>query len=485
MNVKVKYVMLLICTVVLLSCGRREPVAISDNTSVTAEIDTGALAVVNSQPTNGVSKVKVYIENSYSMDGYIPAKVKTDFYNRVVQFLFNADRAFSPAIPTVSLLNNKAVNEDIFNAENISYLNTSFINSKYSLGKGSSSFHEEIQKVIDRHSETDVTVFIADFIHSPKGEGSLSFPELQNFVEGAFQDANKAGKNVNVKILKYSSNFHGIYYDINNTKVGGIEKRPYYMFVFANKENLEKFESDVQPRLTRDSNFEEEYTVVSDDAYDNVESSFLLNTLQKGDFNELVTDGNNVLGVKYRSGKAVGGYNIAVAINMNDIPVGSDYKSDISNYWIEGDIYSIEEIGEIKSGSIYFDDNKVDVHPSDKNRIANKSHVLVFTSASPVLKDFQFGLKKLLPDWIENSSIDDDRNIKGSSDEQKTLGFKYIVQGIFDAYAKVGGENLYFQKELQVQQDVKRNPLAVIILLVFAGIAVLIGLIIYKQKQRQ
>lgn len=59
-------------------------------------------------------------------------------------------------------------------------------------------------------------------------------------------------------------------------------------------------------------------------------------------------------------------------------------------------------------------------------------------------QDVRIRLKNALPQWVEQSSSDDDANIAAPEFARTTFGFKYIMKGIYESYSKNAEEGPYY-----------------------------------------
>jgi hypothetical protein len=58
-----------------------------------------------------------------------------------------------------------------------------------------------------------------------------------------------------------------------------------------------------------------------------------------------------------------------------------------------------------------------------------------------------------LPEWVEQTSTDDDRNTADEQFAKSTFGLKYLMQGIYDSYRRYSdGEPYYFELDLEINR---------------------------------
>ena len=119
------------------------------------------------------------------------------------------------------------------------------------------------------------------------------------------------------------------------------------------------------------------------------------------------------------------------------IPVLEEEKTNLNNYIIT-DNYIIEEIIPIE---------KAFLKPISKSIIGDSaSHIIKFyLKNDKAIKNLNVSFRNKVPEWIYDSSSTDDTKIDSDPKEQnKTFGFKYLVEGINDAYKQLINDSEFF-----------------------------------------
>lgn len=184
-------------------------------------------------------KLKVYLENSLSMDGYL--KEHTLFKTNLLNITFAAVRATEadttalfhyckslfPFTDCIGAFADKATDKK-FEDEDRKTTNT-----------------EKIMKdIIAGTKGNEVSLFFSDCVYSPpKTDSSVvnNLDLLRGAMQRAIGDKLKADPTFSVLLYRFTSTFDGKYWDINDHDVDLTGKeRPYFVWVFGRREHLSK-----------------------------------------------------------------------------------------------------------------------------------------------------------------------------------------------------------------------------------------------------
>jgi hypothetical protein len=94
------------------------------------------------------------------------------------------------------------------------------------------------------------------------------------------------------------------------------------------------------------------------------------------------------------------------------------------------------------------------VTPAERKHLGKATHIFVLESEGiKHAQEVEIKLMNRLPDWVDDSSSDDDTNVGGAGFANTTFGLKYLLQGIYDSYRKnAKGEPYYFEIELEFKR---------------------------------
>lgn len=482
---------ILIFLIAIFSCERRSTEDSSSlinnkEKNIVSEVDTLNVVPKTNDDKNHIGKVKFYLENTLSMYGYLPEKKITGFRDVVNELIISSKTNYNANNVDFFLINNTTT-KSVSVKNNLDGIDAKSLKRLYSKGTGSSDFDELFKKILLDWKEDELIVFIADFIYSPKStdvESGLN--RLRQNIASAFQNI-PSSETLATNILHLESGFEGIYYDIKNAKYNNIDKRPYYVFIIGNEDNVDKYTKEISLKLER-YNLKNNYQIIPSEIQIS-EFSALPFTLNKGQFAINSSKGKTVtIENALNQGSSV---ELAVSINLNDIPISEDYLLDLENYTLNTNKIEIVDVGKIEGNQIQLKDGTLkNINPGDISRTENSTHVLLLSLPNTYNGNIEITLDKNSPKWIENVSVkdgEDDRDIETNVLKQsQTFGFKHIVEGISEAQKTSGENNQYFQITLKVNQEKASSGLGTIVSwFIVLLILFMIGMIIYKNKQRK
>jgi len=240
--------------------------------------------------------------------------------------------------------------------------------------------------------------------------------------------------------------YNGLYYPYNSPSKGVAYngKRPYYIVIVGNNENIARLTQDENYEafalLSRLRGYENMYLFETDDVYEPYYSLLLSHPQIRGRFQPERGQGTQVTKLEgLKQDRNSGDIRLVLAVDLSKMLIADEYLTDVNNYVVDADdAVTIKEIRPI---------TKSDVTPAERKYIQSATHLFVL-SANELKHDQEVEIKLLnrLPQWIEASSNDNDTKVDGST----TFGLKYLLQGIYNSYRKNSdGEPYYFEMELK------------------------------------
>lgn len=434
---------LCICFIAFSSCnGRGGDHDNKPNNPIPPPVKNGA-----SIPDNAT--VKIYFENTLSMDGYINGN--TGFKNVFRDLLVAVENEGDIDFNTEFYLINDKLTQTDFGVEKTKISEELTPQSTAGKGnKGSSDFEEILDKILENQNGDAISIIMADFIYSPKGESNVpsALNKLKTYTKDAFLKAGK-DEDLDTRIYRFRSDFHGIYYDYNNRKIAKIEERPFYYIVIGPKNLMTLFNSEIASQLKDNSDFENEALFTAANF-----NSIPIKVITSGNNGRIKTRGGDLEVISYpRSGNL----EFIALVDLEKLPVSQSYILDGENYKLSNPEFGINEVGAVKGKNIKFSKSGVvKMDPSTLVDIKGEkyTHAIKFSADGLVSENLNFSLQKRIPNWVEKANSDDDRDIKSDSLEQtKTFSFGHLVSGISEAYEQQGGSNKYFNITIPVTQN--------------------------------
>jgi hypothetical protein len=396
--------------------------------------------------------VNVYIENSGSMDGYV--KGVTEFENAVYNYLSNIMISGVSDSLNLFYINSIIIKYGSDIEDFIQKLEPTTFKQRGG-NRGTSDIANVLGTVLNETGKNQISILVTDGIFSPgRGEDAEQYLVNQQIgIKRRF--AEYLGKNKNAAVIVYqlSSNFNGTYYNKVDAKIQINKQRPYYICVIGNQDILNDFNKHIELKADKIEGFENKYTLLSEKSKD-LYFSVLQSTLNKGRFkpnrdkltnsNERISNEKYIHGIKDIDLQGSGGgcsrkqeenLQFAVAVDFSNVQAENDYLTNPANYTVTSKNFIITQVLPIDS---------VKVSAGDKNRISSSkpTHIIVLQAKTKLVNDVSFVLSKQMPQWIAESSTEDDTSQDKTAG--KTFGLNYWVTGISEAYQTIYPDNKYF-----------------------------------------
>lgn len=357
-----------------------------------------------------IAKAIFFLENSESMFGYVNGVF--DYFSAVSKlstkkefildstdreyFFVNGDKLKLNRIANDSKLFSKKINKNDFNIGDI----------------GNSNLNSMLQLSMKRAANDTISILVSDGLFDVGGDDPLGdiIKNVRNTYENFLKRLNKG--DLQTIILKMSSQFDGDYFPVSGGKIKLKQRRPYYIWIFGKNELLNKyfpntyFESldgfQNSARFIKTKELDVKYEITSHDMIGSFKTK---------------SSGDNTL---YDIEKYNNELQFTLAVNLSGIPFSDTYLTETKNYSINGNgNYNILKIEKANNVKLY----GLNMKPT---------HILYLKTLKNPYGELKVSLKNSIPKWIENTHIESEDNIE--EDEQHTFGFKYLTDGIFDAY---------------------------------------------------
>ena len=355
----------------------------------------------------------VLLENSGSMDGYVRGvtSFEDDIYQLLVDLEYSAD--------TLSLF--------YINSQPILYPSgiESFINQlepaefqQRGGNRSNSDLNQIFRELLRRTSDRQAGLLISDFILSlEKGNTQDLLNNQRISVYSTFRRRLEAVPFATYVVKMYSE-FTGNYYTKDDRPVylPGI-RRPYYLWFTGPTAAIRSLPATL--KVDQLPGYVDSYTLLpapKDSASTPPFYTVLNNTYKQGSFRtDRAAAGQEPSGQRYvrgienarasQRGETSGTFGFSVAVDMSGVAAGGNYLSDPDSYQVQG--YRLDTVMVVGQTN--------ELHPRDQAMAQGTTHVLVFSATGTNYADLRVILKKQPPTWVQQTSTDDDSNMKNDT----------------------------------------------------------------------
>jgi hypothetical protein len=391
------------------------------------------LVIEKSTCSKTLPTLKVYIENSDSMDGYI----------------FNGND-FKDSITNLIVRLKSQSSKTEFN-----YINSGIIPVKQSLEgfikdlspSGTSSYYRNksntfgsdlnslFKKIVNSLGRDEVSVFITDGIYSVQESSNIQNELLssQNFTMNTFIEA-ISEKNISTVVLQYESMFEGSYYDMRHAPHYIKSKKPFYVFIIGNKDVLDSLWMDKSTEIKKNHKLKN-YSFFQN-IKTNTVNSMVLSNYKKTGSRKIIDRYRGI--IKNISLNTENLFQISLIADLTPYKGNDKLLDDTSNYKIPK--YCSLEIEN-------FDFSNLDSNDRVflQKFTGTPSHIFTLLCNKNILAEekLYISLIKQRSSWIKDLNQDSDIS-PFNWVEFKTFGLENLISGISDAYKELSmGESLF------------------------------------------
>lgn len=418
------YLLFLAGALLLAACGGQAPC-------------DGSCARLNPAPEETsvpCKKLKVYLENSLSMDGYL--KGHTLFKTNLQNITFAAERA-TEADTTELFYRNSLVHP--FKGNIKDFMKNATNTDMFPKGSlGTTNIEEMMKSVIADTKAGEVSVFFSDCVYSPSETDETAVNSLA-LLRGAMQrtigDKLKTDPTFSVLLYRFTSTFVGNYFDINDDSVFLTRKeRPYFVWVFGRREHLAKIY-----RAMAEEYGEEKGSKAPLQCYAAFATVPVKAEIGTGDAYERCDSSRwHIAAVENR--EQLG---FSLSLNLASLPVSPDMLLDTASYDIKGPLNP--RLTRIKATQTAAGRKQAFSHRfsvtlgkhDGGNKIPEASRLTLTLRRPP------------LPGWIEKYNDPTGKDIRSGypvKRTDRTFGLLPLVEGVQGAY----GETPYVNIQLQI-----------------------------------
>ncbi|MBZ9787604.1 hypothetical protein LB456_09065 [Psychroflexus sp. CAK57W] len=385
----------------------------------------------NANQNDKIAKAVFFIENSASMFGYVNGfteyvDVISDLSEKQRFALENTDREF--------FFVNGGKEIQINNIGNDPILLKDQLNPKgFDIGDVSkSNLNSMLQLAMGKAKKDTISILISDGLYdigkteaplnalSTKGKETRS-RFIERLSEGDLQTI----------ILKMNSRFKGNYYPVT----GGIKQlsqnRPYYIWIFGRTKLLNEYFPNTYNKSL--SGFQDSARFLK---IEELEVPYEISTHEKrGAFKTDIKNKNILTDIE--KDRNTNDFQFSIAVDFSDIPFSESYLTSTQNYSTSNSNYEIAKVSKVNNLKLY----GLKIEPT---------HLVFLKSDKNPFGALKVSLQNNIPNWIEETAIDNEDNIKG--DTKHTFGFKFLTDGIFEAYEYINNEESVVSFNVQLNK---------------------------------
>lgn len=369
--------------------------------------------------------IKVYVENSGSMDGYV--KGVTDFENAVYSYLSDLqhadlgqkDSASNKNRLELNYINSKVLAHKSDVEEFIRKLEPATFKMRGG-NRNTSDMSDILDAILNRmKSPNDVSIFISDCIFSP---GKRYKPQdnadeyllaQQIGIRNNLTEHLMNNPDLSVVVMRLTSQFDGNYYNKFDDSTYIKDNRPFYICLFGHKKQLKKIMNTVDIDRIVGSGVQNIFMLSKFDT----EFDYAI-ARQKGYCIDMENPKTTITDteVDRKGGKTH--FQVAINIDFSKCLLDDNYLMNDANYMVSNKAYSLE-VSKIHTPTSTY------------------THVLKLNLNQSIISkgSIKITLLNELPKWIKQYTDEDGLDINAPGAMEKTYGFKYLMQGIYDAYS--------------------------------------------------
>lgn len=376
--------------------------------------------------------IKVFVENSGSMDGYV--KGATDFENAVYSYLSDLQLA------------DLGVKKDSISSKNsmeLYYINSkvlpfapdvkAFINAleptvfrQRGGNRGTSDMSEIIDTILAQTEDNDVSVFVSDCIFSPGNQYRVRdnadeyIVAQQIGIKSHIVEKLTENPDFSIVVMRLTSEFNGIYYNKFDERQQINNERPFYMWLMGDRAYLKTILDEVALTQIKGKGVQNLFMIskpVSAMPY-----NISLPQPGNGKYEIAKSEPNAITNAKTDGKGGNSRFQVGISVDFSNILLPDEYLMNPDNYVVSNKAYGVEI-------TKYSGPNQ-----------GRYTHTIKLNLLQPVLSKgtVKISLKNTLPQWINDYTDESGLDIHSVGAMEKTYGLKCLLGGVYDAYASDG-----------------------------------------------
>lgn len=321
--------------------------------------------------------------------------------------------------------------------------NNIFVSTKGIGDPSYTDFRKIFDTILHKTQGYEVSILITDLIYSTKDMATTNPQKIFADAQGMIASVFKGVQQKSVVVAQMQGSYNGMYYPYNSPAQGKSYDgtRPYYIIVVGDNGAID--------RLTHDADYQRFMSFSSKRGFRHVAiftagdvfhpyCSFLLSGSDNmGRYAAERGQGEQIKSITdIEPDRETGLVQMTLAVDLKGIPVDNDVLTNPANYEVESDcgvkLVKIRPLAD------------ADKSPQNKRHIGSANYLMVLQAERiPGKQAVKVRLKNQMPAWVAASNSDDDTQMGSQQFATTTFGLKYLLQGIYDAYEKVGSPYLF------------------------------------------
>ena len=376
--------------------------------------------------------IKVFVENSGSMDGYV--KGATDFENAVYSYLSDLQLA-DLGVKNDSISSKNSMELYYINSKVLPFAPDvkAFINAleptvfrQRGGNRGTSDMSEIIDTILAQTEDNDVSVFVSDCIFSPGNQYRVCDNADEYIVAQQIgiksHIVEKLAKNpdFSIVVMRLTSQFNGIYYNKFDERQQINNERPFYMWLMGDRAYLKTILDEVALTQIKGKGVQNLFMISK--PVSAVPYNISLPQPGNGKYEIAKSEQNAITNAKTDGKGGNSRFQVGISVDFSNILLPDEYLMNPDNYVVSNKAYGVEI-------TKYSGPNQ-----------GRYTHTIKLNLLQPVLSKgtVKISLKNTLPQWINDYTDESGLDIHSVGAMEKTYGLKYLLGGVYDAYASDG-----------------------------------------------
>lgn len=384
----------------------------------------------------GKPVVRIYMENSGSMDGFVT--LNSQFKNALGHLLAKADGYYD---------NTKLffVNDQVYDAPICQDLNNFVLRLNTASMKvghtGNTDLNKIFKLLLDRTHGDTVSVLVSDCVYDVDNVGNLlsgaSSATTGTFMK-AIRRAQDEKREFGVILLQMESMFQGTHYE-GNTGMPYYGKRPYYIIFMGDKDRLADMNAHLELENTPTGmpGLKHKYMLSSEKTWDldNQTARVFTSGFTNARRIQPEHDGLNIH--NFTTDQEQGSLKFAVGLGVEQLFADREYVLDSANYEVLPAQYHLLDIND-----------KAKFTECDFFR--RPICVQIGTGNDSYAPEITLILKNSIPKWVSECSYN--KHLMGYPAPNKSYALYEMVEGIYGAFhnAKGGNDKDIFRLKIKV-----------------------------------